>query len=94
MSDQLAQLGIPYFEGFQASNLDWNPDHVVVGNVITRVNPEATALRERGIPYSSLPQILARAVYPRPPFRGPSPGTHGKTTTSGGPGLDIDSGRP
>ena len=33
MSDQLANLGVSYFEGFQASNLDWNPDMVVVGNV-------------------------------------------------------------
>lgn len=82
MSDQLAQLGIPYFEGFQASNLDWEPDHVVVGNVITRVNPEATALRERGIPYSSLPQTLAE-LFIRDRHSVVVTGTHGKTTTSG-----------
>ena len=93
MSDQLAQLGIPYFEGFQASNLDWNPDHVVVGNVITRVNPEATALRERGIPYSSLPQILAE-LFIRDRHSVVVTGTHGKNHHERGPGLDIDSGRP
>ena len=82
MSDQLAQLGIPYFEGFKASNLDWNPDHVVVGNVITRINPEAEALRERGIPYSSLPQILAE-LFIRDRHSVVVTGTHGKTTTSG-----------
>ncbi|GAK59767.1 probable UDP-N-acetylmuramate:L-alanyl-gamma-D-glutamyl-meso-diamino pimelate ligase [Candidatus Vecturithrix granuli] len=82
MSDQLAQLGIPYFEGFKASNLDWNPDHVVVGNVITRINPEAEALRERGIPYSSLPQILAE-LFIRNRHSVVVTGTHGKTTTSG-----------
>ncbi len=81
MSDQLAQLGISYFEGFRASNLDWNPDLAVVGNVITRTNPEAIALRERGIPYSSMPKTLADL------FIGDRhsvvvTGTHGKTTTS------------
>ena len=82
MSDQLAQLGIPYFEGFQGSNLDWTPDHVVVGNVITRVNPEAVALRERGIPYSSLPQTLAE-LFIQDKHSVVVTGTHGKTTTTG-----------
>ena len=82
MSTQLQQLGIPYFEGFQASNLDWNPDLVVVGNVITRVNPEATALRERGIPYTSLPKALAE-FFIQDRHSIVVAGTHGKTTTSG-----------
>lgn len=82
MSDQLAQLDIPYFEGFKASNLDWNPDHVVVGNVITRINPEADALRASGLPYSSLPQILAD-LFIRDRHSVVVTGTHGKTTTSG-----------
>ena len=33
MSTQLADLGIPVFEGFSAENLAWSPDRVVVGNV-------------------------------------------------------------
>jgi UDP-N-acetylmuramate: L-alanyl-gamma-D-glutamyl-meso-diaminopimelate ligase len=82
MSDQLAHLGVSYFEGFHASNLDWNPEMVVVGNVITRANPEAEALRERGIPYSSLPQILAQ-LFIRDRHAIVVTGTHGKTTTSG-----------
>ena len=82
MSDQLVQLNIPYFEGFQASNLDWQPDEVVVGNVITRRNSEAIALQERGLSYTSLPKILAE-LFIRDRHSIVITGTHGKTTTSG-----------
>jgi UDP-N-acetylmuramate: L-alanyl-gamma-D-glutamyl-meso-diaminopimelate ligase len=81
MSIQLQQLGIPYFEGYQASNLDWNPDLVVVGNVITRINPEATALQERELSYSSFPRTLAE-WFIRDRHSIVVTGTHGKTTTS------------
>jgi UDP-N-acetylmuramate: L-alanyl-gamma-D-glutamyl-meso-diaminopimelate ligase len=82
MSTQLQQLQIPYFEGYQASNLDWNPDLVVVGNVIPRVNPEATAMRECGLSYASLPQTLAE-FFIRDRHSVVVTGTHGKTTTTG-----------
>jgi len=82
MSTQLQQLNIPCFEGFRASNLDWNPDLVIVGNMITRVNPEATALRERGLPYSSFPKTLTE-FFIRDRHSIIVTGTHGKTTISG-----------
>ncbi len=82
MSTQLQKLGIPYFEGFQASNLDWNPDLVVVGNMITRVNPESTAMRKRGLAYTSFPKMLAEILI-RDRHSIVVSGTHGKTTTSG-----------
>ncbi len=82
MSDQLAALKIPYIEGFQASNLDWKPDMVVVGNVITRQNPEAIALLERGLPYTSLPKTIGD-IFIRDRHSVVVTGTHGKTTTSG-----------
>ena len=40
MSEQLDRLGIRYFEGYAASNLAERPDVVVVGNAISRGNPE------------------------------------------------------
>ena len=46
MSDQLAALGIEVMLGYQAENLDWNPDFVVVGNVIRRTNPEVVFMWE------------------------------------------------
>ena len=82
MSDQLASLDIPYVEGFQASNLDWEPDMVVVGNVIPRQNPEAVALVKRGLPYTSLPKLIGE-LFIRDRHSVVVTGTHGKTTTSG-----------
>ncbi len=81
MSTTLAAEGIHIYEGYKASNLDWAPDVVVVGNVIRPTYDEAIALRQRNIPHCSLPQVLAaefignrRSVV--------ITGTHGKTTTS------------
>ena len=82
MSAQLQQLNIPYFEGYRAANLDWQPDLVVVGNVITRSNPEAVAMQERGLSYSSLPKTLAE-LFIRDRHSVVVTGTHGKTTTTG-----------
>ncbi len=82
MSDQLAELGIPCFEGFRGENLDWEPDLVVVGNVMTRKHSEAIALMERGLPYTSLPKLLGE-FFIRDRHSVVVTGTHGKTTTSG-----------
>ena len=81
MSDFLAQLGIPVFNGYARENLTPRPDLVIVGNVITRSNPEAVALAKSGIPYLSLPQALAH-FYIRNRVSLVVAGTHGKTTTS------------
>ncbi len=81
MSDFLRDSGIPVKVGYAPENLEPRPDLVVVGNVITRANPEASALAELAIPYLSMPQALAHF------FIGERislvvTGTHGKTTTS------------
>ena len=60
MSDQLAASGIPVSLGYRAENLDWSPDLVIVGNVVRRDNPEAVAVRERGLPH--LEETTWRAV--------------------------------
>jgi len=81
MSDFLRTLGIPILEGYQAENLSSRPDLVIVGNVITRDNPEAVELARLGIPYQSMPQALRR--YAIGDSRSIAVcGTHGKTTTS------------
>jgi UDP-N-acetylmuramate: L-alanyl-gamma-D-glutamyl-meso-diaminopimelate ligase len=81
MSDLLRNLSIPVMAGYDAKNLVVSPDLVVVGNVITRQNPEAIALARMGLPYLSFPQAIRhfaigdkRAIV--------ISGTHGKTTTS------------
>jgi UDP-N-acetylmuramate: L-alanyl-gamma-D-glutamyl-meso-diaminopimelate ligase len=80
MSHFLDQLSIPVLTGYRAENLDPAPDLVVVGNVITKLNPEAIELARLGIPYVSLPQALQFFA-----MKGKKSiviaGTHGKTTT-------------
>ena len=81
MSDFLADTGIEVFAGYSATNLEPRPDLVVVGNVITRQNPEAVALAELAIPYVSMPQALAHFFITNHNSIVVA-GTHGKTTTS------------
>src|SRR5919197_4149121 len=59
MSDMLREWGIEVFTPYAPENLDRaRPDLVIIGNVIRRVNPEATAVRERGLPQMSFPAAL------------------------------------
>lgn len=81
MSDFLAGQGIAIHDGYDGANLEPRPDLVVVGNVIRAVNPEAIALAHAGIPYLSMPQILAHCFI-RDRLSLVVAGTHGKTTTS------------
>ena len=81
MSTQLEALGIEVVEGFAASQLEPVPDVVVVGNVMTRGQPVIEALLERGIPFESGPEWLARHVLRDRWVLGVA-GTHGKTTTT------------
>jgi UDP-N-acetylmuramate: L-alanyl-gamma-D-glutamyl-meso-diaminopimelate ligase len=81
MSQQLASLGIPVMEGFDAAHLDWAPDRVVIGNVARPDNPEAVEARRRGIPFESMAEAVAHHF-----LEGRHSvvvaGTHGKTTTA------------
>ncbi len=81
MSTQLTDIGIKIQIGYRAENLNPRPDLVVVGNVITRKNPEAQALLASDIPYKSLPEIMGEAVIGERESYVVS-GTHGKTTTT------------
>lgn len=81
MSDFLAGLGIPIAKGYAAENLDHLPDLVIVGNVVTRENPESPRLKELGLPYISLPQAM-RMFFLKDKNPLVIAGTHGKTTTS------------
>lgn len=81
MSTFLEKLGISVRLGYGPENLHPAPDLVIVGNVITRVNPEADELIRRDLPCLSLPQALGHFF-----LEGKTPlvitGTHGKTTTA------------
>lgn len=80
-SHMVQTLNIPLYEGYQAANLEWGPDSVVIGNALSRGNPEVEAVVSKRIRYLSLPEWLKDAVLrPRLPIA--ICGTHGKTTTT------------
>jgi UDP-N-acetylmuramate: L-alanyl-gamma-D-glutamyl-meso-diaminopimelate ligase len=81
MSDFLAGMGIGVAGGYSPDNLAPRPDLVIVGNVITRHNPEALELARLHIPYLSLPQALSHC-YLKDRVSLVAAGTHGKTTTA------------
>lgn len=81
MSTQLEQQGIQLMNGYKAENLDSQPDLVVIGNAISRGNPEVEAVLNRGLNYISGPQWLAEHVLQHKWVLAVA-GTHGKTTTS------------
>lgn len=81
MSTFLADCGISVAMGFSEDNLLSNPDLVVIGNAISRGNPEAEAVLEKKLPYCSLPELL-KAEFIRGKRSIVVAGTHGKTTVT------------
>jgi UDP-N-acetylmuramate: L-alanyl-gamma-D-glutamyl-meso-diaminopimelate ligase len=81
MSTQLESQGIVLMEGYRAGNLDPKPDLVIIGNALSRGNPEVEAVLNRGLNYVSGPEWLAKHVLQDRWVLGVA-GTHGKTTTS------------
>jgi UDP-N-acetylmuramate: L-alanyl-gamma-D-glutamyl-meso-diaminopimelate ligase len=83
MSTVLSEAGITLHEGYDPARLAaLRPDVAVIGNAMTRGNPEVEwLLDDRAIPFTSLPAMLHDEV-----LRGRRniviTGTHGKTTTS------------
>jgi UDP-N-acetylmuramate: L-alanyl-gamma-D-glutamyl-meso-diaminopimelate ligase len=82
MSLELERLGIPVFEGFRPENLTEQADVIVVGNAITRGNPELEAvLNNKKMYYTSMAAVVEESF-----IRGRHSiviaGTHGKTTTT------------
>jgi len=81
MSEFLAAEGISTFSGYRPEHITNDLDFVVVGNAISRGNPELEEVLDRKIRYCSLPETIrehflwgARSIV--------IAGTHGKTTTT------------
>lgn len=84
MSTQLEALGIKASQGYRAENLNFAsgaPGCVVVGNAISRGNPEVEATLNRKLTYRSMAEVVKEEF-----IRGRRSlvitGTHGKTTTT------------
>ena len=58
MSHYLAEIGIDVLTGYRAEHLVPRPDLVVIGNAISRGNPEAEAVISENLSYISFPQAL------------------------------------
>jgi UDP-N-acetylmuramate: L-alanyl-gamma-D-glutamyl-meso-diaminopimelate ligase len=81
MSDFLVAEGITTMSGYAPEHITNDIDLVVVGNAISRGNPELEVVLERKLRYCSLPEAIrdhflwsARSIV--------LSGTHGKTTTT------------
>ena len=81
MSDQLRAMGITIMEPYSAVNLDDRPELVVVGNAISRGNPELERVLDERIPMTSM-AALVHDEFLVGRERLVVCGTHGKTTTS------------
>jgi UDP-N-acetylmuramate: L-alanyl-gamma-D-glutamyl-meso-diaminopimelate ligase len=81
MSTQLEEQGITLIEGFGADQLDYQPDLIIVGNVMKRGMPVVERMLNDNMPYISGPQWIAEYVLPGRCSVSIA-GTHGKTTTS------------
>jgi len=81
MSEFLSNKGIEIAEGFSAKNVSYGPDLVVVGNAVSKDNPEVVGMEQMGLEFCSMPQAVNRFI-----AAGKKQliitGTHGKTTTS------------
>src|SRR5450631_3963518 len=58
MSIFLDSLGIPVLQPYSERNLMPPPDVVVVGNAISRGNPELEYLLDQRIPFVSMPEVI------------------------------------
>jgi UDP-N-acetylmuramate: L-alanyl-gamma-D-glutamyl-meso-diaminopimelate ligase len=81
MSHFLAERGVPIAEGYRPKNIPADADLIVVGNAISRGNPEIEAVLNRKLYYLSLPETL-KQFFLRGKHNLVVTGTHGKTTTT------------
>jgi len=82
MSTYLEALHIPVLEGYTREHLEtFRPDLVVVGNAAARTNPEAAAVLEMDLPYTSMPEAIYE-LFIKGKHAIVVTGTHGKTTTT------------
>ncbi len=83
MSTVLAEAGIAFHEGYDAARLArLAPDLVVIGNAMSRGNPEVEWLLEsRAVRFTSLPALLHETILSKRRNLVVC-GTHGKTTTT------------
>ncbi len=82
VNEILDRLQIKYFAGYNQDNLLKSPAEVyVIGNIISRGNPEAEYILNNRLPYLSMPEALYQFVLQKKTTVAVA-GTYGKTTTA------------
>jgi UDP-N-acetylmuramate: L-alanyl-gamma-D-glutamyl-meso-diaminopimelate ligase len=81
MSEQLRAMGIEVAQPYAEANLDEIPDLVVIGNALSRGNPEVERVLDERIPFTSMAAILHEEFLVGRESLVVA-GTHGKTTTT------------
>jgi UDP-N-acetylmuramate: L-alanyl-gamma-D-glutamyl-meso-diaminopimelate ligase len=82
MSNLLAEYNIHTYNQFSAQNLEIEkPDLIIIGNSVSRGNPELEYVLNNRIPYTSMPALIHDELIDRNHSIVVS-GTHGKTTTT------------
>ena len=91
MSDQLREMGISVAQPYAEINLDplpgeSGPDLVIIGNALSRGNPEVERILDERIPFTSMAAVLHDEFLADPETGQRESlvvaGTHGKTTTT------------
>jgi UDP-N-acetylmuramate: L-alanyl-gamma-D-glutamyl-meso-diaminopimelate ligase len=81
MSTMLESLGIPVMQGYEAAHLEPAPDCVIIGNALSRGNPEVEETLNRRLVYRSAAEVI-KEEFVRGRRSLVVAGTHGKTTTT------------
>ena len=81
MSTFLEEQGVIISSGYKAEHIPADTDVIVIGNAISRGNPEAEEALNRKLLYTSLPEVL-KDIFLRGKRNLVVSGTHGKTTTT------------
>jgi len=81
MSDELARMGVSVSSPYAAANIPGDADLVVIGNALSRGNPEVEAVLDAKRRYTSQAALLADEFL-RERTSLVVAGTHGKTTTT------------
>ena len=81
MSTQLEALGIPVLSPYAEANVPADADLVVIGNALSRGNPEVEIVLDRRLRHTCMPALMAEEFL-RPRRSLVVAGTHGKTTTT------------
>ena len=95
ISELLQRLDIKLLKGYKPENIPSDVDLVIIGNVISRGNPEVEYVLNKNIPFISMPEALYD-FFIKKNISIVIAGTHGKTTTTGlvAWGLEVIGKRP